>query len=52
LGQRDLERKFSAEEREVYKGTLSDETEIKKQNPIKKKNPHFERIFYLKNTYL
>ena len=31
-GQRGLERKISAEEREAYKGTQSDETEIEKQN--------------------
>ena len=28
--QRDFERKFSADEREAYNGTLSEETEIKK----------------------
>ncbi len=30
-GQTDLERKSSAEEREAYKGTLSDETEIEQK---------------------
>ena len=35
LGQSDLERKFPAEEREVYEGTPSDETGIEKQNSNK-----------------
>ena len=30
-GRTDLERKSSAEEREAYKGTLSDETEIEQK---------------------
>ena len=34
-GQTDLERKFSADEREPYKGTVSEETEIEQKNSIK-----------------
>jgi hypothetical protein len=36
-GQRDLERKFSVDERELYIHTASEETEIEKQNPNKTK---------------
>lgn len=40
LGARYLERKFSVEEREAYKDTLSDETEIEKQKTVKtQENP-------------
>jgi hypothetical protein len=41
LGQRDLERKFSAEERKLYIHTASEETKIEKQNFNKKENPPF-----------
>jgi hypothetical protein len=40
-------RKFSAEEREVYKGTPSDETEIGKQKNKKGKSDDRRRIFDL-----
>jgi hypothetical protein len=36
-GQRDLEREFSADEREAYKGTPSEETEKEKQNVIQRR---------------
>ena len=34
-GQRDLERKSSADERELYNGTASEETKIEQKNSIK-----------------
>ena len=50
-GQTDFERKSSAEEREAYKGTLSEETAIAKGNLIKrKKTAGFQPRFLLNNT--
>jgi hypothetical protein len=37
VGQTDLEQKSSAEEREAYKGTLSEETRIKQKTLTKTK---------------
>ena len=42
-------RKFSADEREAYKGTLSEETEIKNGIPKKWRKP---QVFNLNSFYL
>ena len=46
-GRRDLEWKFSADEREPYIHTASEETAIEKQTQIgkKKKTCHYEQVF-------
>ena len=46
-GQTDLERKSSADEREVYEGTPSEETAIKQKNSIKWRKPQVFNLNFL-----
>ncbi len=41
MGRADLERKFSADERELYMNTVSEETKIEKQKHNKMRKIHF-----------
>ena len=49
-GRTDFERKSLADEREAYKGTLSEETRIKQKNIIKTKNFGEIQHYFIENT--